>query len=182
MPVQALNVTPPPIPGPRLVQSVWSSQKPTAGDDTPRVRPCSDGWPALTRCAPLRGASVTAAPGPSLGGWRRAEADCSRALSGPLLGSDSGQPRRAEAVMRLGGRRVDVGRIARILLVVAASVDRFALPHRVGWRELVAAVGVRVWTARETRNRREGVEECREIPLETRRGVGSTRGGRGGAR
>ena len=30
--------------------------------------------------------------------------------------------------MRLCGRRVDVGRIDRILLVVAASVDRFALP------------------------------------------------------
>ena len=73
--------------------------------------------------------------------------------------------------MRLGGRRIHVGRIARILLVVAASVDRFALPHRVGCCELVAAVGVRVWTARETRNRCEGVEKCREIPLETRRGV-----------
>jgi hypothetical protein len=63
--------------------------------------------------------------------------------SGPPLGSGRGQPRRA-GVMRLRGRRADVGRIDRMLLVVAASVDRFALPHRVGCCELVAAVGVRV--------------------------------------
>ena len=44
--------------------------------------------------------------------------------------------------MRLRGRRVKVGRIDRILLVVAASVDRFAPPNRVGCFELVAAVGV----------------------------------------
>jgi hypothetical protein len=44
--------------------------------------------------------------------------------------------------MRLLGRCADVGRIDRILLVVAASVERFAPPNRVGWFELVAAAAV----------------------------------------
>jgi hypothetical protein len=45
-------------------------------------------------------------------------------VTGLLVGS-SGEPRRA-GLMRLRGRRLDLGRIDRILLVVAASVDRVA--------------------------------------------------------